>query len=62
MTKSVFSGLLSVTTMADIRTLNPKDPKYMCFVEINNFPSVSSSDAVSCCVSYYIVVVVAVVV
>ncbi len=51
MTKCVFSGLLCVTTMGDIRTMNPKDPKYACFVELNNFPNVSSTDALSCCVS-----------
>jgi len=51
MKKSVFSGLLGVTTIGDIHTMSPKDPRYSCFVELNNFPNVLMSDASSCTVS-----------
>lgn len=52
MTNSIFSGLLSVSMVIDqIGGVVMNDQKYSCFVELQNFPNVSSADSNSCLVS-----------
>ena len=50
--KSLFSGFFSATSvMEKINPMALKDERFSCFTSLRNFPSVSSSDAISALVS-----------